>query len=111
MKGDAQEVELMKKVLEDADILVAAAALIGGISYFHELAYDLIAQNERITASAFDAAIWAHRNKKLKKIVVMSSSMVYESTDQYPTPEGAQFSSPPPLSTYGFQKSATEYFC
>lgn len=110
IEGDAQDVALMKKAVADADILVAAAALIGGISYFHELAYDLIAQNERITASAFDAAIWAHQKKKLKKIVVLSSSMVYESTNIYPTPEGAQLTSPPPLSTYGFQKLATEYF-
>ena len=36
--------------------------------------------------------------------------MVYESTTIYPTPEGAQLTSPPPLSTYGFQKLATEYF-
>lgn len=110
IEGDAADVELMKRALKDADVLVAAAALIGGISYFHELAYDLISQNERITASAFDAAIWAHQKRKLKKIVVMSSSMVYESTKQYPTPEGAQLTSPPPLSTYGFQKLATEYF-
>lgn len=110
IQGDAQDVKLMKRAAADADVLVAAAALIGGISYFHELAYDLISQNERITASAFDAAIWAHQKKKLKKIVVMSSSMVYESTKKYPTPEGAQFTSPPPLSTYGFQKLATEYF-
>jgi nucleoside-diphosphate-sugar epimerase len=40
----------------------------------------------------------------------MSSSMVYESADVFPTPEGAQLTSPPPLSTYGFQKLATEYF-
>ena len=110
IEGDAQDVELMKKACEDAEILVAAAALIGGISYFHELAYDLISQNERITAAAFDAAIWAHKEKKLQKIVVMSSSMVYESTSKYPTPEGAQLTSPPPLSTYGFQKLATEFF-
>ena len=110
IEGDAKDVEFMKKAVKGCDVLVAAAALIGGISYFHELAYDLIAQNERITASAFDAALWAHKNDKLKKIVVMSSSMVYESTDIYPTPEGAQLTSPPPLSTYGFQKLATEYF-
>jgi UDP-glucose 4-epimerase len=74
IEGDAADAEVMKKACEDADILVAAAALIGGISYFHELAYDLISQNERITAAAFDAAIWAHENKQLQKIVVMSSS-------------------------------------
>jgi UDP-glucose 4-epimerase len=28
----------------------------------------------------------------------------------FPTPEGAQLSSPPPISTYGFQKLASEYF-
>jgi nucleoside-diphosphate-sugar epimerase len=84
--------------------------MIGGISYFHEFAYDLMAENERITASAFDAAIHAHKNKKLEKITVLSSSMVYESTAEYPTPEGAEERCPPPKSTYGFQKLATEYF-
>jgi UDP-glucose 4-epimerase len=41
---------------------------------------------------------------------VMSSSMVFESTGTYPTPEGEQLKCPPPLSTYGFQKLACEYF-
>jgi len=40
----------------------------------------------------------------------MSSSMVFESSTVFPTPEGAQFTSPPPVSTYGFQKLASEYF-
>lgn len=110
VEGDAKDVELMKKLIADCDVVVAAAAMIGGISYFHEFAYDLIAENERITASTFDAAIWAFKEKKLKKVVVLSSSMVYESVTTYPTPEGAELTSPPPLSTYGFQKLATEYF-
>jgi len=110
IEGDAKDVDLMKKAAEDADIIVSGAAMIGGISYFHEYAYELLAENERITAAAFDAAIWAHKEKKLKKILVMSSSMVYESTDQFPTPETAIETSPPPISTYGFQKLACEYF-
>lgn len=110
IEGDAKDVDLLKKVIADCDVMVAAAAMIGGISYFHEFAYDLIAENERITASSFDAALWAHQHKKLKKIVVISSSMVFESTTHFPSSEGDQFSSPPPLSTYGFQKLATEYF-
>ena len=36
--------------------------------------------------------------------------MVFESTDVFPTPEGAQLSSPPPQSTYGFQKLASEFY-
>jgi UDP-glucose 4-epimerase len=110
VEGDAKDVELMKKLSEDVDVIVAGAAMIGGISYFHEYAYELLSENERITAAAFDAAIWAHKEKKLKKILVMSSSMVYESTSTWPTPEDDIMKSPPPISTYGFQKLACEYF-
>jgi nucleoside-diphosphate-sugar epimerase len=109
-EGDAKDTELVKKLLADCDQVVAGAAIIGGISLFHELAYDLLAENERIIASTFDAAVWAHKNKKLKKINVISSSMVFESTKKFPTPEGEQLHCPPPLSTYGFQKLSCEYF-
>ena len=108
--GDAKDVRLVRELLEGCDQFIAGAAIIGGISLFHELAYDLIAENERITAAAFDAAIDAHRGGTLQKITVVSSSMVYESADVYPTPEGQERRSPPPRSTYGFQKLATEYF-
>jgi UDP-glucose 4-epimerase len=110
VEGDAKDVTLLTALAGDCDQIVAAAAMIGGISYFHEFAYDLIAENERILAATFDAAIAAHAAGGLKRIVVLSSSMVYESTDVYPTPEGAQLTSPPPRSTYGFQKLASEYF-
>lgn len=110
VNGDAKNVALLKELVTDCDHFVAAAAMIGGISYFHEFAYDLIAENERITAAAFDAAIHGYRYGQLKKITVLSSSMVFESTLEFPTPEGAERRSPPPRSTYGFQKLATEYF-
>lgn len=110
VEGDAKDTDLLKGMISDCDQVVALAAVIGGISLFHELAYDLLAENERITASIFDASIWAFKHKKLKKIDVMSSSMVFESTSTYPTPEGEQLKCPPPLSTYGFQKLACEYF-
>jgi nucleoside-diphosphate-sugar epimerase len=110
VEGDAKDAALLTKLLADCDDFVACAAMIGGISYFHKYAYDLIAENERITAAAFDAAIAARKAGKLRKITVLSSSMVFESTTVFPTPEGAQFTSPPPKSTYGFQKLATEYF-
>jgi len=110
VEGDAKDAALLRDLAADCDQLVAAAAMIGGISYFHEFAYDLLAENERILASTFDAAIDSFRAGRLARIVVISSSMVYESTDVFPTPEGAQLTSPPPESTYGFQKLASEYF-
>src|SRR5271155_1559241 len=108
--GDAKDVALLTQLLEGCDHFLAGAAMIGGISYFHEFAYDLLAENERITAATFDAAIAAHKKGKLQKITVLSSSMVFESTTHFPTPEGAERTSPPPRSTYGFQKLATEDF-
>jgi UDP-glucose 4-epimerase len=110
VRGDAKDVNLLKTLLADCDHFVSAAAMIGGISYFHEFAYDLMAENERITAAAFDSAIHAQQRDKLQKITVMSSSMVFENTTEFPTPEGAERRSAPPKSTYGFQKLATEYF-
>jgi nucleoside-diphosphate-sugar epimerase len=110
VEGDAKDTALMRELAADVDQVVASAAMIGGISYFHEFAYDLMAENERILASTFDAAIAAHRDGHLRRIVVMSSSMVYESATVFPTPEGAELTSPPPISTYGFQKLASEYF-
>lgn len=109
-EGDVKDTNLLKEMMEDCDQVVACAAIIGGISLFHEYAYDLLAENERIIASTFDAAIWGFKNRKLKKINVMSSSMVFESTTTYPTSEGEQLRCPPPLSTYGFQKLSCEYF-
>jgi len=110
VEGDAKDAALLRDLVADCDQAVAAAAMIGGISYFHEFAYDLLAENERILAATFDAAIAAHRAGRLQRIVVLSSSMVYESATVFPTPEGAQLTSPPPVSTYGFQKLASEYF-
>jgi len=110
VEGDAKDVDLLCNLAADCDQVVAAAAMIGGISYFHEFAYDLLAENERILAATFDAAIAARRTGRLQRIIVISSSMVYESATVFPTPEGAQLSSPPPISTYGFQKLASEYF-
>ena len=110
VEGDAKDVRLLQELARDCQQVVAAAAMIGGISYFHRFAYELLAENERILASTFDAAIDSYLAGTLERIVVVSSSMVYESATVFPTPEGAQSTSPPPVSTYGFQKLASEYF-
>jgi nucleoside-diphosphate-sugar epimerase len=110
VEGDARDTDLVEKLLDGCHHFIAGAALIGGISYFHTFAYDLLATNERITASSCDAAIAAHKNGTLKKMTFMSSSMVFESTEHWPSAEGDERKVPPPLSSYGFQKLACEYF-
>ena len=110
LEGDARDVGLMTELLAECDHFVAGAAMIGGISYFHEYAYDLLAANERIIASSCDAAIAAHRDGRLRKVTYLSSSMVFESADEWPSYEGQQREIPPPLSSYGFSRLAVEYF-
>jgi len=110
VEGDCRDVPLMSGLLSGCDHFIAGAALIGGISYFHAYAYDLLAANERITAASCDAAIAAHRAGRLQKVTYMSSSMVFESADSWPSYEGQQREVPPPKSSYGFQKLAVEYF-
>jgi UDP-glucose 4-epimerase len=110
VEGDVCDVQLMERLASDCDHMIAGAAMIGGISYFHTYAYDLLATNERIIASTCDAAITARRAGRLQKVTYLSSSMVFESTDRWPSAEGDERKIPPPLSSYGFQKLAVEYF-
>jgi UDP-glucose 4-epimerase len=110
VEGDARDVGLLTEQLNSCDHLIAAAAMIGGISYFHTYAYDLLATNERIMAASCDAAIGAHRAGTLQKVTYISSSMVFESATSWPSVEGSERQIPPPLSSYGFQKLAVEYY-
>lgn len=112
VEGDARDARIVEELLEGCDHFVAAAARIGGISYFHEYAFDLLADNELMMVAAFRGAISRFDKGKgqLKKITVLSSSMVYENATVFPSPEGHQKECPPPFSTYGFQKLACEYF-
>jgi UDP-glucose 4-epimerase len=110
IEGDARDVDLLAPLLAECDHLIAGAALIGGISYFHAFAYDLLATNERIIASSCDAAIEAHQSGRLRKVTYLSSSMVFESADRWPSFEGQEREIAPPVSSYGFQKLAVEYF-
>jgi nucleoside-diphosphate-sugar epimerase len=110
VEGDARDAELLTGLLADCDHFIAGAAMIGGISYFHAYAYDLLATNERIMAASCDAAIKANKEGRLSKVTYLSSSMVFESTEHWPSKEGDERRIPPPLSSYGFQKLAVEYY-
>lgn len=113
IEADAKNDKLLLDIIinNKINILVSGAAIIGGITMFHELAYDLIAENDKLTCAAFDAAIKAYQQTNFfEKIVVISSSMVYENVNSYPSKENDIEKFPPPSSTYGFQKLAVEYF-
>jgi UDP-glucose 4-epimerase len=111
IEGDVKDKSLLEDNLKDCDYLIAGAAMIGGISYFHEFEYDLLSENEKIISNTIDTAIKVkEKYEKLIRVIYLSSSMVFESTNIYPTKEEDLYASPPPISSYGFQKLAVEYF-
>ena len=82
VRGDARDGALLGDLLADCDQFIAGAAMIGGISYFHTYAYDLLATNERVTAASCDAAIEAHRRGRLRKVLLLECRQVL-CTDPY----------------------------
>ena len=110
VEGDARDADLVIELLAGCEHFIAGAALVGGMPYFHKYPYDVLATNERITAASCDAAIHAHAHDRLEKVTYVSSSMVFESTDHWPSVEGDERVIPPPRTSYGFQKLAVEYF-
>lgn len=117
-----------------ADYIIHCCSKVGGIKYFHERAYDLFSKNAAIDNTVFAAALKWHKEGKLRKIVVMSSSMVYEGADRefqkllsmadqsccgpqnfldphkeiWPSKEDSVDNICPPISSYGHSKLSLE---
>ena len=70
VEGDVKDKKLLKEIMYECDYLIAGAAMIGGISYFHEFEYDLLSENEQIISATTDTAIEVYKEKnKLKRTV------------------------------------------
>lgn len=104
---DLTDHEKTKKVFQGIDICVNAAAKIGGIGYFHKYPATIISENNKIYSSTFEAAALAG----VKRMVYISSSMVFESTTRFPSKEEDISKIPPPVSSYGFSKLSGEWYC
>ncbi len=88
------------------DCIIALAAIVGSSDYFNKFAYEVLANNDRILISTFDLAISLYAKNILNKIVVISSSIIFDSLNANSSSDSFL-----PKTVYGFQKLATEYFC
>lgn len=95
------------KAFEGVDICIHLAAKIGGIGYFHKYPATILSENNKLYSSVFEAAV----KQKIKRMVYISSSMVFESTDRFPSKEDDLKRIPPPVSAYGFSKLVGEWYC
>lgn len=92
---------------KDIDYCINLAAKIGGIGYFHKYPATILSENNKIYSNTFEAAV----KFKLKRLIYISSSMVFESTDRFPSKEEDLTQVPPPISAYGFSKLSGEWYC
>lgn len=104
IQDDLLNPSVAEKSMKNIDVCFHFAARIGGIGYFHKYPATSVRDNAIMNINIWDAA------KETKpKMICLSSSMVFERTEIFPTPEKAVFLSPPPLTGYGFSKLMSEY--
>ncbi|MDP3973558.1 MAG: NAD-dependent epimerase/dehydratase family protein [Candidatus Daviesbacteria bacterium] len=107
LKLDLTKKEAALRAMEGIDYCIHLAAKIGGIGYFHKYPATILSENNKMYSAVFEAAV----AKKIKRIIYLSSSMVFESTNRFPSKESDLDKIPPPVSSYGFSKLVGEWYC
>ncbi len=94
-------------VMDGMDYCIHLAAKIGGIGYFHSYPATILSENNKMYSAIFEAAV----EKKINRIIYLSSSMVFESTKSFPSKEEDLKKILPPISAYGCSKLVGEWYC
>ncbi len=106
-RADLCDASQVSSLLADQEYCFHFAARIGGIGYFHKYPAEILRDNTLMYSNLLDEAL---RSKSFRKMIYISSSMVFERTDHFPSNEEDVWSSPPPISHYGFSKLVGEYY-
>jgi nucleoside-diphosphate-sugar epimerase len=104
---DLRRIDDSRQAIKGIDTVFLLAASIGGIGFFHKHQARILDTNALLTSSIFNAIV----EEGAKRIIFVSSSMVFERTDVFPTPEDALEVTPAPATSYGFSKLIGEYYC
>ena len=107
VKVDLTDKNATNEAFRDHKIVINLAAKIGGIGYFHKYPATILSENNKIYSNTFEAA--AKHN--YERMVYISSSMVFESTNKFPSKEEHITEVPMPISAYGFSKLSGERYC
>ena len=106
-RGDLRELAEARAALAGCSHVIHLAAIVGGIANFHKLPYTLSEVNGALYNSIFRAAIEA----RVERVVYVSSSMVFERAERFPTTEDYLSDCPVPRSAYGYSKLTGEVYC
>lgn len=105
--GDLRVAAEAKKATEGCPLVIHLAAIVGGIANFHRLPHTLTEVNNAL----YNAVVRAALDCEVERFVYVSSSMVFERAQLYPTPEEYLSDCPVPRSAYGFSKLTGEVYC
>ena len=106
-RGDLRVLAEARKAMTGCTHVIHLAAIVGGIANFHKLPHTLTEVNNGLYNAVFRAAL----DSDVERFVYVSSSMVFERAEQYPTREDYIDDCPVPLSAYGFSKLTGEVYC
>lgn len=107
LKVDLTNKKAALKAMDGMDFCIHLAAKIGGIGYFHKFPATILSENNKMYSAVFEVAV----AKRIKRIIYLSSSMVFESTNSFPSKEEDIYKIPPPVTAYGFSKLVGEWYC
>lgn len=107
--GDLSDEAFVRKILTpDFDVIIQAAARIFGVSGFHAYPADILSRDVTLHQNI----LWAAKELgTIKRVIFISSSMVYERCETAPSREEDVEDMRIPLTDYGLSKLMGERLC
>jgi nucleoside-diphosphate-sugar epimerase len=105
--GDLRVLDEARRSMHGCTHVIHLAAIVGGIANFHKLPHTLTEVNNALYNAVFRAAL----DEDVERFTYVSSSMVFERAEQYPTREDYLPDCPVPRSAYGYSKLTGEIYC
>jgi UDP-glucose 4-epimerase len=105
--GDLRDRDEARRATAGCTHVIHLAAIVGGIANFHKLPYTLT----EVNTALYNGVVGAALDESVERFTYVSSSMVFERAQEYPTPESYLPDCPVPLSAYGYSKLTGEVYC
>ena len=105
--GDLRDLAQARSAMGGCSHVIHLAAIVGGIANFHKLPHTLTEVNNAL----YNAVVRAALDHDVERFTYVSSSMVFERAEKFPTPEDCLPDCPIPRSAYGFSKLTGEVYC
>jgi nucleoside-diphosphate-sugar epimerase len=105
--GDLRSLAAARSATAGCTRVIHLAAIVGGIANFHRLPHTLT----EVNSALYNAVVRAALDHDVERFVYVSSSMVFERAELFPTPEDHLPDCPVPRSAYGFSKLTGEVYC